>query len=338
MIEKRNILITGINGFVGGAVLDELRKAGRFEISGLVGRQQSVDSLSCELRVKSFQADISDEKTVGLAHKFGKTDILIHTAGLAHQFGRVEKVKFRNVNAQGTENICRLAKEIGVEHFILISSVAVYGASDDKEIDESVVCNPKGDYAESKFESESRAIEFCEQNKIRLTIIRLATVIGEGDRGNTARLITSIDRGRFVWIGNGDNKKSLIYKRDVAKGILKIVESQGNSGVEIYNLTGESISMREIVGEISRSLQKKAPSFVLPERWIRGIFWINKTGFKSEFLGKYEKTFEKWLSNDIFSGAKFNEKFNFTPETPVTEGLARQANYYLKEKKSGRKK
>jgi hypothetical protein len=49
-------------------------------------------------------------------------------------------------------------------------------------------------------------------------------------------------------------------------------------------------------------------------------------------LGKYEKTFEKWLSNDIFSGAKFNEKFNFTPETLVTEALARQVNYYLKEK------
>ena len=71
---------------------------------------------------------------------------------------------------------------------------------------------------------------------------------------------------------------------------------------------------------------------MIPERWIRGIFWINRTGFKTKFLEKYEKTFEKWLSNDIFSGAKFNEKFNFSSETTIAEALARQVNYYLKEK------
>ena len=34
-----------------------------------------------------------------------------------------------------------------------------------------------------------------------LTILRLATLYGEGDPGNIKRLIRTIDQGRFIWIG-----------------------------------------------------------------------------------------------------------------------------------------
>ena len=36
-----------------------------------------------------------------------------------------------------------------------------------------------------------------------LTILRLATLYGEGDRGNVGRLMRTPDRGRFLWIGGG---------------------------------------------------------------------------------------------------------------------------------------
>ncbi|HVE55951.1 MAG TPA: NAD-dependent epimerase/dehydratase family protein, partial [Pyrinomonadaceae bacterium] len=169
-------------------------------------------------------------------------------------------------------------------------------------------------------------------NKIRLTILRLATVIGEGDRGNTARLITMIDKGRFFWVGKGGNKKSLIYKKDVAEGILKAIKSKENTGTEIYNLTGEAVSMREIVETIARGLNKKIPRIKVPEKFVRGLFSVNKTGLSFEYLKKFEKTFEKWLSDDIFSGRRFYEKFNFKPETTVYEALTKQVDYYLSQK------
>ncbi len=333
MSEKEKILVTGSSGFVGNSLVRELQNIEKYEIYGLAGNRKGSGIDSQAGLKKIFQSDISDYDTLKKAEELKKTDILVHTAGLAHQFGRVKKEDFWRVNVRGTENICQLAQKIGVEHFILISSVAVYGDYAGREIDETFVCNPHGFYAESKLESEKSAVEFCERNNIRLTILRPATIIGEGDHGNTSRLITIIDKGRFIWVGDGSNKKSLIYKKDVAVGIREVIEAKESFKTEIYNLTGEAVAMREIVKSIARNLHKKAPRLKIPESVVRGFFRVNKTGLSIEFLKKFEKTFEKWLSDDIFSGKKFSEKFDFKPETTVYEALAKQVNYYSSQKK-----
>ena len=328
---KRKILVTGANGFVGSAVVSELAEAGIYDVYGLVGKNAKIDRGNQNPK-QIFRTNIAEYESFREAENLRNIETLIHTAGLAHQFGRVEPEDFRKVNVQGTENVCRLAQKIGIRHFILISSVAVYGNYGNSEIDETYVCRPAGIYAESKLESENAAREFCEKNNIRLTIVRPATVIGEGDRGNTSRLITQIDNGRFVWVGRGSNRKSLIYKKDVARGILKIVESLADSPHEIYNLSAEPVSMREVVGTIFGTLQKKSPRFHIPEGFVRGLFRVNRSGLAFVRLKNFEKTFEKWVSNDIFSGRKFNEKFGFRCDTAVSEALARQVRFYLMQK------
>lgn len=333
MSEKTKILVTGSSGFVGNSLVIELRNNTNYEIYGLVGNRNKNGIDSQKALKKVFQCDISDSETLKKAEELKKINILVHTAGLAHQFGRVKKDNFWDVNVRGTENICRLAQKIEVEHFILISSVAVYGDYAGREIDETFICNPQGFYAESKLASEKSAIEFCEQNNIRLTILRPATVIGEGDRGNTARLITIVDNGKFIWVGAGNNKKSLIYKADVAKGIRQVIEAKENNKTEIYNLTGEAATIKTIVKAITESLNKKTPRLRIPASVIRSIFNVNKTVLSIEYLQGFEKTFEKWLSDDVFSGKKFFENFNFKPETTVYEALVKQVNYYLSQKK-----
>jgi len=333
MSEKTKILVTGSSGFVGKALVSELQNVADYEVYGLVGNRKGSRIESQKGLRKIFQSDISNYETLKKAEELKKTNILVHTAGMAHQFSRVKKEDFWRVNVRGTENICHLAQQIGIEHFILISSVAVYGNYGNIEIDETFVCKPQGFYAESKLEAEKSAIEFCEQNKIRLTILRPTTVIGEGDRGNTARLITAIDKGRFIWVGDGRNKKSLIYKADVAEGIRQVIENKENFKTEIYNLTGEVVSMREVVKAIAENLNKKNPRLKIPASLIRGFFRVNKTGLSFKYLKNIEKTFEKWLSDDIFSGKNFSERFNFKPKTTVYEVLAKQVDYYLSQKK-----
>lgn len=333
-LDIQKVLVTGANGFVGRELVNELQNNGTFEVCGLIGRTSKMNFGEKIHSKNIFNVDISDHSTLARVEKDLKnTGTVIHTAGLAHQFGRITKEDFWNVNVKGTENVCRLALEIGAKHFILISSVSVYGDHGNAEIDEWCECRPKGFYAESKLESEARADDFCRAKDICLTILRPATIIGEGDRGNTARLIELIDKNRFLWIGNGDNKKSLIYKTDVARGILKTILMQRDDGTEIYNLTSETVSMKEIVFEVARNLQKKTSRLKIPENLIRGLFRLNRLPFSFEYLRKFETTFEKWLSDDIFSGNKFNRRYHFKPETKFTEALAKQVNYYLKYQK-----
>ena len=331
-LPKKKILVTGASGFVGGALIKELKSAGNREVYGIVRKIEKFES-ELDPFMKTWAADISDyENLTPLLENLQGIDTVVHTAGLAHRFGATSKEDFRRINVGGTKNICRLAKNIGAAHLVLISSVAVYGDHGDCEIDESFECRPEGAYGESKLASEQAARELCEKNDLRLTILRPATIIGEGDPGNTSRLITIIDKKRFFWVGKGANKKSLIYKGDVARAILKTIEKSTAECPAAYNLTATAISMSEIVGVISQTLQTKTPRFGVPESMARGCLRMGESLKVGRRLGTLQKNLEKWLSDDVFSGRKFSEAFDFEPETSIREALARQVEFYMEQR------
>ena len=110
-------------------------------------------------------------------------------------------------------------------------------------------------YVLSKYNAELRAIEIVLVSGMALTILRLATLYGEGDPGNVGRLMRTLDRGRFLWIGDGSNRKSLLYKEDAARACVAVAERPA-SGINIYNVSAPACTMREIVDGIADALGK----------------------------------------------------------------------------------
>jgi len=331
------VLITGASGFVGKEIVKECQNSG-FETVQLVShRSQKNECQKNENFFKVMAIDITDYKNLRQLEKTENVDVLIHAAGLAHQFGDTKKEEFNLVNVQGTKNISELAAQIKVKQFILISSTAVYGAFENingKEknknqgvFDENSQTNPKTLYAKSKLEAEKICTEICEKNKIPLTILRLSPVIGEGNRGNVERLVKAIERKRFVWIGNGENLKSLIYKNDVAGACVKIIEEKTDA-TEIFNLSAEPLPLKNFVDEISRRLKRKVPEFSIPAIFSKLIFGINKKTLRSKKIYKFEQTFEKWLAVDIYKSEKIKHKYNFTPKFSIAEGIRKQVDWY----------
>lgn len=320
------VLVTGSNGFVGREIIAEITRIG-FSPVGL-DRDQAI-----EPSIPHIQADITLESEIEKIGVTNKVDAVIHSAGLAHQFGLVEKEKFWSINVTGTANIAKAAALMNAKHFVLVSSVSVYGrAMEDAPRDEGGQCQPNGYYAESKYESELVARKICAENNIGLTILRLATVIGEGDRGNVGRLIEAIDRKRFMWIGKGDNRKSLIYKKDAARACAAALQVPGGQGARIFNVSAEPLKMNEIVGAIEHTLGKKALPGHIPPGLLRAAFALND---KTAALGKIAKisdTVEKWLSDEIFPAEAIKHELGFETTTPVTEAIRLETEYYLKNK------
>ncbi len=251
------VLVTGASGFLGQAIVEEFLSNG-------------VEVVGVSKTSGHFQADITVEKSLDKLSKLENIDTVIHSAGLAHQFGKTPREKFFEVNVKGTENVLKLAETLQINHFILISSVAVYGDSSkfqtpDSKFQEESNCNPIGAYAESKYQSEIVAKQFCKDKNIRLTILRPATIIGEGDKGNVSRLITTIKNNQFYWIGKGDNLKSLIDKNDAAKACFSAAKNL-KSEFQIYNLTANPIKMRTIVETIADELKTEIPKLYMPNR------------------------------------------------------------------------
>jgi len=335
------ILVTGATGFIGREIIAELEK-NNFDVIQLRRRAKTSREKKLAKNKQILIADIANSINSTEAEKIERVDAVIHSAGLAHQFGETKREEFERVNIAGTKNVCNLAVELKAKQFILISSTAVYGikkSSKNKNktdqsvfvFDENSECLPQTPYAQSKLEAEKVCRKVCEDNKIPLTILRLAPVIGEANVGNVARLIELIDRRRFVWIGKGENLKSLIYKKDVAKACLKILLEKIN-GTEIFNLAAKPVLMKEFVGKIAARLKRKILPIGASPSVLTFIFQMNSKLFGIKKIEKLSQTVEKWLSDDIYSAEKIKVKYNFTPETSIEKAIERQIAWYKQNK------
>ena len=328
------ILVTGATGFVGREIIAELIKDD-FEAIGVASLKSSGKTFKSDNKSKIFFSDITNFDILSELKKIGNVDVVIHSAGLAHQFGDTKREAFESVNVFGTKNVSKLASDLGAKHFILIGSTAVYGikptirksadSSSEKivSIDENTETVPQTLYAQSKLEAETICREICESKNMPLTIFRLAPVIGEGNVGNVARLIETIKNGRFIWVGKGENYKSLIYKNDVARACVELIRRK-NGATEIFNLAAPPVRMKDFVDEIAKHLKRKIYNLHVPKELFESVFWINDRLTRVKKFGKIKNTIEKWLSDDVYSAAKIAEKYGFETRTSIFEGLEKQ--------------
>lgn len=320
------ILVTGAEGFVGKAICEQMNFDGHTVLRLTSPRKRPAVKDSENI----FRADITNKKELEELDLPQKIDVVIHCAGLAHQFGETSYRDFEKVNVGGSYNVCEMAVRLKARHFIQISSVSVYGDETKKSgriTDEDDVCSPGGFYGLSKLEGEKAVRKVCTQNKIGLTILRPVTVIGEGDRGNVAKLIGWIERRRFVWIGRGTNRKSLIYKRDVGRACSLLVRKKDSAAAEIFNLSAEAVQMSEIVGKIAACLERQIPEFHISAELVQNLLGLSKF-LNSKKIERAAEKLQKWLTDDVYSAERIYRKYGFKPETDVLDALGREVAWY----------
>jgi nucleoside-diphosphate-sugar epimerase len=317
---ENKVLVTGANGFLGRSIVSLLHA------SGMSVQATDLGTVGGASGIVYRKADILRPEELKPALE--NTTTVIHVAGLAHVFSPDASPvgKFREINEIGTANVAAAAVAAGVGHFILISSVSVYGPNTMGPFDENTRCDPEGPYAISKHNAELRAIEITRESGVALTILRLATLYGEGDPGNVGRLMHMLDRGRFLWIGDGRNRKSLLYKGDAARACMAVAERPA-SGINIYNVSAPPCSMREIVDGIADALGKypfpvRVPaSLALPlSRYLSKI--------PNRRMADLHQTVKKWLAEDVYDICRFEEAYGFQTRTSLKDGLKREVDSY----------
>jgi len=314
---SRQLLVTGASGFLGSEIVGLAREAG-WHVRGFDRNSSSeIDG------VETLVGDISD--TAMLCKACEGITAIVHAAGLTHIFGAGSRdsTLFDAVNVEGTRSLVEAALACGVPHVVLISSVSVYGDYPGAICDETVPCHPQGPYAISKRRSEVSATERMATGPGSLTILRFATIYGEGDRGNVAKLIGALDRGRFIWPGSGQNQKSLIYKEDAARACLCALE-RSVSGIEVFNVSARPVSMREIVSAICQALGSPIPRLRIPSAFLRAGRAMSRSLGDPGQLGQ---RLEKFIRDDVYDGSRFESTFDFRPAISLSEGMRREVEF-----------
>ena len=314
---SKRLLITGASGFLGSRIVSMAHEAG-WTVRAL--------NRTRRLEIKEVETYVGDIGDVAMLRKASEgVAAIVHAAGLAHVFGARSKdsAPFYEVNEAGTGNVVEAALDAGVSHIVLVSSVSVYGSYPGIECDETIPCRPQGHYAISKRRGELKAIERMAKGEGALSILRFATIYGEGDRGNVAKLIRALDRGRFVWPGSGLNQKSLIYKEDAARACLCALE-RPTPGTQVFNVSSAHASMREIVTAICQALGRPIPRLEIP------LPFLKASGAIARAIGDpghVNKRLRKFIHDDVYSGAKFNEAFSFIGAVSLGEGMRREVDW-----------
>jgi nucleoside-diphosphate-sugar epimerase len=254
------LLFTGASGFLGENIIPKLEERG-YSISTLGNNKGD------------YVCDLSGCIPI-LKEKF---DIILHAAGKAHTLPKTEKEKqlFFEINFQGTKNLCYALEKSGIpETFVFISTVSVYGVESGININENHQLNGNSPYALSKIMAEDFLFEWCNRHNVNLNILRPSLIAGFNPNGNLGAMIQGIERGRYLRIGDGGARKSILMADDIAV-LIPLLEK--NNGV--YNLCDNyNPSFAEIERIICKQLDKLEPQSI--------PLWVAKSiAFAGDVLG-----------------------------------------------------
>lgn len=316
---SRLVLVTGATGSVGPVVVSAFREAG-FRVRILARNAATTTALSPEVDV--FLGDITNPSTVSPA--MCGVNLVVHMAALLHIVNPPSSLRqnYEEINVEGTANIIRAALSSGVRRVLFFSSIAVYGNSCGDIITESTIPRPDTLYAQTKFDAERVVINAKRPDGQPLgTVLRLAAVYGSRVSGNYRRLLLSLAKHRFVPIGAGLNRRTLIYDQDVATAAVMAVSHPLAAG-RVYNVSdGRFHTLNEIISAMCEALGRKPPALRLPITPVRvaaGLLGRASavTGFASTISGIVEK-----YTEDIPVSSKLiQDELGFTPEFDLAAG------------------
>jgi nucleoside-diphosphate-sugar epimerase len=260
-----NILITGINGFVGSNFTNNWKD--RFTLYGL---------------------DIHQPEKEGVQHiypwdelgKIPPVNAIVHLAGKAHDTkNRSNAQSYFDINTGLTQQIFDYFLQSNVRTFIFFSSVkAAADTVTGDFLTEDVVPHPVGPYGESKIKAEEYILRTWDQEtKARdrnIYILRPCMIHGLGNKGNL-NLLYNIAKKGIPWpLGAYENRRSFC-SIDNASYIVEQLIVRDNIKSGIYHISDDNpLSTNELIRLIGESVNKKAHIWKLPKGLMNGMAGI----------------------------------------------------------------
>jgi UDP-glucose 4-epimerase len=233
IVDNMNVLITGVNGFIGKQLVDYLKNISDLKLYGF-GRRDSFDGPS----IVYFNGDITDYQSLKkIADCLPDCEIIIHLAALIDM--DFDEQKIIDVNCNGTHNICKMAKILSCKKLIYISSIPVIGKPIRLPITEEHPLQPETLYHVTKLAGE-HIVNLLKCYDIIPIILRIPSPIGIGMNPKTILpvFMKNVVNGADIELyGKGRRRQNYIDVRDICQAILKAIKSDTEG---IFNIASET--------------------------------------------------------------------------------------------------
>lgn len=319
----QRVLVLGLSGFIGSHLLEHFQAFG-LQVVGY-------DLYDNDLPAPTIIGDIRDERS--LTEAMRGCSAVLNLAAAHHDFGLTART-FTSVNVDGARAVCSAMETAGVENLCFYSSVAVYGDHDSPP-DEQTPPTPVNDYGRSKLAAEGVYRRWrSEHDGRRLLIVRPAVVFGPRNFANVYRLISQIDRRRFLSVGPGTNRKSMCYVQNLIEAILYLWGAPPRSADEVYNYADKpDLTSREVVSAIYRELGRREWGVRLPLK--PSLIAAAPFDFLARVTGRNlpitSARIRKLSDAETSFSADRVAQAGFHPSVSLEEGLHRMVRWYRDE-------
>ncbi len=323
----KNWLITGIAGFIGSNLLEELLNLGQ-TVVGLdnfaTGHKHNLEEVKNDLgtekwkRFRFIEADITNLNDC--LDACDGIDYILHQAALGSVPRSIDDpIRTNQSNIDGFLNILVAAKETKVKRFVYAASSSTYGDHQELPKIEDRIGRPLSPYAVTKYVNELYADVFAKTYGIETIGLRYFNVFGKRQDPNGAyaavmpKWFSAIIQGEDVFInGDGETSRDFCYIDNcVQANLLSACTTNEDAVNQVYNVAyGARTTLNELFSFIRDRVE----------------------GFYPEVKNK-KPTYRDFRPGDVRHSladiSKARELIGYAPQFSVQEGLDIAAKWYV---------
>jgi len=295
-----NFLITGVAGFLGSALANQLAREGH-QVRGLDDLSTG-DPQALAPDVHFTRGDVNDRPKLWTLLQ--EVDCVYHLAArVSVQESILYPGKYNAVNVDGTVSLMEAMRDVGVRRVVMASSGAIYGDQQIQPLNEGQSPKPRSPYAVSKLAAEYYVHTIGALWGIETVCLRIFNAYGPSQHLPPSHppvvpyfLRQALRGGTLVVHSDGQQTRDYVYVDDVTAAMVAAATAPGLNGLVINVGSSTETSVRDLVRLV-----------------------LEITGSRANVV--YNSQTEGGVSRMCADLLLAAEKLNYKPAIPLEEGL-----------------
>ncbi len=318
--QKKKVLITGANGFVGSNLVKRLIQKKVKVIALTRSGIKNPSFLTTEGLVdkifKVEKANVKNFDSLNNIVKKNKVKVIFHLAAQPLvEVGKESPIETFDVNIRGTWNILEAARQNKVEKVVIASTTHVYGDNPNLPYKEEYFPQPSRPYETSKACADLLAQSFADTYSLPVEVPRFVNLYGPGDF-NFGRVVPSVIKailkGKNPEMWDVGAVRDFLFIDDAIDAYLLLVEKklENKKRPRIFNFgSGKPVEVIKLARKIVKIVGDK------------DVKLITKSVPKSR---------EKEIPKQYISIAKAKRELGWQPKYSLSEGIEKTVYWYKK--------